>query len=153
MEVDSGSAISVMSEQFFLQYFPTVTLNYKCNIRICVYNGHKITPLGYFCTKVKYNGFMKQLNFFVIKNGGPPLLGRDFMSQFKIKLTSVNNNNILVDSYESEVQNLLNTYADLWSKELGAFNKFKITLHLKDNAVPKFFKPRTVPFALKDKVN
>ncbi|CAK1585215.1 unnamed protein product [Parnassius mnemosyne] len=153
MEVDSGSAISVMSEQFFLHYFPTVTLNYKCNIRICVYNGHKITPLGYFCTKVKYNGFMKQINFFVIKNGGPPLLGRDFMSQFKIKLTSVNNNNILVDSYESEVQNLLNTYADLWSKELGAFNKFKITLHLKDNAVPKFFKPRTVPFALKDKVN
>ncbi|CAG9117875.1 unnamed protein product [Plutella xylostella] len=70
------------------------------------------------------------------------------MSAFNLVLTT-NLNKIYTDG---EVGTLLEQYPELWRDELGTFNKFKVDLRLKDNAVPKFFKPRTVSFALKDKV-
>ncbi|CAH2209019.1 jg23524, partial [Pararge aegeria aegeria] len=98
--------------------------------------------------QVIFNNLKKKLKVFVIKNGGPPLLGRDFMSAFNLIITTQINS--LSD--DKDVQSLVEKYAELWRDELGSFNKFKVKLQLKDNSVPKFFKPRTVPFALKDKV-
>jgi hypothetical protein len=86
--------------------------------------------------------------FFVIETEGPPLLGRDFMSAFNLTL-SANLNNLSADS---DVNKLLEQYSELWHDELGTFNKLKVHLQLKPNSVPKFFKPRVVPFALKEKV-
>ncbi|XP_052749157.1 uncharacterized protein K02A2.6-like [Galleria mellonella] len=55
----------------------------------------------------------------------------------------------LANKYSS----ILNKYNSLFSDNLGTFNRYKLTLHLKEGAVPKFCKARTVPFALKDKVS
>lgn len=70
------------------------------------------------------------------------------MSAFNLIITT--NINSLCD--DKDVQSLLEKFPDLWRDELGSFNKFKVKLQLKENSVPKFFKPRTVPFALRDKV-
>lgn len=43
-------------------------------------------------------------------------------------------------------------FSELWRDELRTFSKFKVSLKLKKNSAPKFFKPRPVPFALKVKV-
>lgn len=90
---------------------------------------------------------------YVIKNGGPPLLGSDCMTKFGIYFATTNNNIMSINKNIEEVQRLLNQYPDVWKDELGCFNKFEVELQLKDNATPKFFKPRSVPFALKDKVS
>lgn len=152
MELDSGSGISVISEAYYKENFSSITLS-KCTIKMCVYNGHKITPLGYFTINVCYENKSKPLSFYVIQNGGPPLLGRDFMSKFGISFVSVNNNSIDISKeYVKEIQTLHNDFPELWKEELGEFNQFKIKLRLKENVEPKFFKARTVPFALKEKV-
>lgn len=147
MELDSGSGVCVISDKLFSDKFSNYKLS-KSNVTMCMYSGHKISPLGYFCIQVIFNNLKKKLKVFVIKNGGPPLLGRDFMSAFNLIITTQINS--LSD--DKDVQSLVEKYAELWRDELGSFNKFKVKLQLKDNSVPKFFKPRTVPFALKDKV-
>ncbi|CAK1597918.1 unnamed protein product [Parnassius mnemosyne] len=115
---------------------------------MCLYNGHKIDPLGYITVETSYNNSTKLIKYFVVKNGGPPILGRDFMTAFNFVITTKLN----YIRNDSELHKLLNKYSALWRDELGAFNNFKVSLQLKANAVPKFFKPRTVPFALRDKV-
>lgn len=148
MQIDSGSGLTVISDRDYYEQFSTCKLS-KCNMRFCFYTGHNIEPIGYFWAKIKFNNIEKCIRIFVINNGGPPLLGRDFMQQFNVNFTFLHNVSL---NKQTEVCELLERYADVWKDELGRFNKFKVSLHLKPTAKPKFFKPRPVPFALKDKV-
>jgi hypothetical protein len=75
MELDSGSGTSVICEELYLKYFTQIKL-LKTDLRMCLYNGHKITPLGYFTGEVCYLTTAQHLKMYVVKNGGPPLLGR-----------------------------------------------------------------------------
>lgn len=150
MELDSGSGTCVISENVYLQYFSNLKLNIT-NLNMCLYNGHKITPLGFIDCEVKYNNKIERLKLYVLKNGGPPLLGRDFMAKFRFSLTS-EINNIGAGENNNKIQHLLDEFSDLWKDELGRFNKFEVELHLKENSVPIFFKSRPLPFALKDKI-
>ncbi|XP_028161637.1 uncharacterized protein K02A2.6-like [Ostrinia furnacalis] len=153
MELDSGSGTSVISEKLYLKYFPQVKLH-KSDLTMCLYNSHKITPLGYFIAQVSFKNKINDLKFYIVKNGGPPLLGRDFMALFNIGFTTCNHYTYKNDGgAENDVQQLLNQFPGLWKDALGCFNKFKVELHVKENSVPKFFKPRSIPFALKDKVD
>lgn len=152
MELDSGSGTSVISEKLYLQHFKNYNL-IKTDLRMCLYNGHKIIPIGYFICTVSYFNTCQNIRFYVIQNGGPPLLGRDFMTKFKIYFSSTYVNKINVDNQcTREVQQLLYEFPDLWKDELGCFNKFEIDFQLKEGARPVFFKPRSIPFALKNKV-
>lgn len=144
MELDTGSGTSVISEKLYKNVFSTYNLS-ECRIKMCLYNGHKISPLGFFVCDTTYNNETKKIKFFVIRNGGPPLLGRDFMSAFRLTLATKLNNMVS----DGEVSRLLEQFSELWRDELGTFNKFTVTLQLKQNSTPKFFKPRPVPFALK----
>lgn len=150
MELDSGSGTSVVSDKIYFAYFSKIKL-YDNDMKICLYNGHKISPIGYFITKVNFKDQEHNLKIYVIGNGGPPLLGRDFMTKFGYYLTCNNsiNSSFL---YSSEVLPLIKHYSELFDGTLGKFNKFEIELHLKPGSVPKFFKPRTVPFAIKGRV-
>lgn len=147
MELDSGSARCVISECLYSNRFVNYPLE-KSILKMCLYDGHRISPLGYFNAVVSFNSIKKVLKFFVVKNGGPPILGRDFMTAFHLVITC----DLKYFNHDTELGTLLGKYPDLWRGELGTFNRFKIKLQLKENSIPKFFKARTVPFALKDKV-
>ncbi|XP_048488048.1 uncharacterized protein LOC105383898 isoform X1 [Plutella xylostella] len=152
MELDSGSGTTVISDKLYYNHFSGFPLQ-KSNVKMCLYNGHKITPLGYFETTVLYSGISKLIRFFVVQNGGPPLLGRDFMAEFNVNFTVGNNNVTVEQQCIGEVPQLIDEYKELWSEGLGRFNKFKVDFKLIEGAEPKFFKPRPVPFALKPKVD
>ena len=47
---------------------------------------------------------------------------------------------------------LLSKFDMVFKNEPGEINTFEATLHLKENAVPKFCKARTVPFVLKEAI-
>ncbi|KAG7308938.1 hypothetical protein JYU34_006209 [Plutella xylostella] len=148
MELDSGSGVSVISYKMYLENFSHLPLS-QCSLKMCFYNGHKITPVGYITLNVSYYNKTQDIVFYVINNGGPPLVGRDFMAKYGLQLSC---NNLNFGSSDLNVQHLLNEFKELWLDELGCFNKFEVKLQLKDNTKPRFFKSRSVPFALKDKV-
>lgn len=43
-------------------------------------------------------------------------------------------------------------YASIFKEELGRVKGQKAKIHLKENATLHFFKPRSVPFAIREKV-
>uniref|UniRef100_A0A914Z5C5 RNA-directed DNA polymerase n=1 Tax=Panagrolaimus superbus TaxID=310955 RepID=A0A914Z5C5_9BILA len=50
------------------------------------------------------------------------------------------------------LHNLLDGYSDVFKKEYGTC-KVKVSLKLKENGEPKFFKPRVIPYAYREKVS
>ena len=54
----------------------------------------------------------------------------------------------LVCSVNSNLGDLLCKHADVFKPELSLLTGFKAKLHVKSDAIPKFCRARTVPFAL-----
>ncbi|KOB65100.1 reverse transcriptase, partial [Operophtera brumata] len=99
MELDTGSGSTVISEKLYLQSFADQSL-LKSDLKMCLYNGHKITPLGYFVAKVTYSELCENIKIYVLQNGGPPLLGRDFMTKFGVPNVIVSDNDVKISSAE-----------------------------------------------------
>lgn len=106
--------------------------------------------------RVKYRGQSAQTHFFVVGDEYTPLLGRTWIRKLRINLfdlenqvenTSVNevNNSTLVTEIKTK-------YAELFEKKIGKIPNEKCTLHLRDNAVPKFLPARILLYAMKEKV-
>ena len=54
--------------------------------------------------------------------------------------------------YQNELEVLLEKYKPVFSDTLGTTKNFSTHLELTENVKPKFFRPRPVPFALKDRI-
>ncbi|XP_036343688.1 uncharacterized protein K02A2.6-like, partial [Rhagoletis pomonella] len=147
LELDTGSEYSVLSCATFKTYFSLRSLK-QCNIVLKTYNGLAINPVGVCDMMVAYNGCSHLVTFVVIENGGPPLLGRNFVRTFKLNIAELNYTKVDVGAREQ----IFNKFRNLFDGSLGCFNKGKATLKLKENYTPKFFKPRVVPLAIKSKV-
>lgn len=76
MEVDSGAAISVISKELYVKQFKHCNLE-PSNIILREFTGTKSKPLGYFTANVEYENETKEINIYVVENGGTALLGRN----------------------------------------------------------------------------
>ncbi|KAK9679917.1 hypothetical protein QE152_g39563 [Popillia japonica] len=52
--------------------------------------GNKIEPLGKITVSVRFQNEERCLDFYVIKNGGPPLVGRNFLHEFNVGFKNFN---------------------------------------------------------------
>ena len=80
MELDTGSAVSVINKQQFDEYFPEMKTRYT-SVILKTYSGEEISPLGIVDIDVEYNGQQHTFPLFVVKNGGPALFGRQWLSK------------------------------------------------------------------------
>ena len=147
MEVDTGAALSVISEVTFKNNFSFVKLDH-CNIVLSTYTGQKLSVLGKFGTKVEYESKQYQLPLIVVKGNGPSLLGRNWLEHIKLNWVKIHiiKNNASVDT-------VLQKHRELFSSQLGTLHGFQAKLNVNQDAHPRFFKPRPVAYALKDKVD
>lgn len=83
---------------------------------------------GYRRLRVAFAGHSRALNVYVVRDGGPPLLGRDFISLFNLQLVPVNYCD--ESSSVATVEQLQQRYPELFAERLGTFNKYKIKLSL-----------------------
>ena len=148
MLFDSGSSVSCMSNDVYVKYFNNFKLK-QDNTLLKSYNGSIFSPKGYFLTSVKHKKAIKQLRFQVIDNGGPCILGRDFVKVFGLRFKMVNKIDETEVSVKNEIQGLVKKYPDVFTHSLGLYKHAKISINLKPNARPVFFKPRTIPLAYK----
>ncbi|XP_028164567.1 uncharacterized protein K02A2.6-like isoform X2 [Ostrinia furnacalis] len=146
-QIDSGSAVTAISDKIYQLKFQNVPLK-STNKRLLSYTGEKISCLGIIRLAFTYNNVTNSLDVYVVKHGGPPILGRDFISRFKLALLPIN-----FLSTDDLLEQLQSRYPFVFSDSLGKFNKYKVTLQLTENSKPIFFKPRPVAFALKSKID
>ncbi|XP_014361064.2 uncharacterized protein K02A2.6-like [Papilio machaon] len=146
-EIDSGSAVTVISVNTYSRHFSKTQL-LPTKKRLLGYSGEAIHCLGVMShSHILYCGQTRNLDVYVVRGGGPALLGRDFISKFNLQLTPVN----YCDSPLS-IEKLQARFSKTFSDTLGTFNKYKIKLILKEQSRPVFFKARPLAFALKEKV-
>ncbi|XP_063374893.1 uncharacterized protein K02A2.6-like [Cydia amplana] len=147
-QYDCGSAVTAISEQVYLQYFEHVPLS-QPNKRLHTYIGGNICCVGIAPLVFSFWGKPHTFDVHVIRNGGPPILGRDFMAHYGLGITTPVH---FCESSNNFLDILQKQYPAVFSDELGTFNKYKIKLFLKSDSKPIFFKARPMAFALRQKV-
>ena len=149
MELDTGAALSLISETTKKELFPTVNLRHS-EVVLKTYTSEKITVLGEMDVDVKYGDQENTLTLLVIKGPGPSLIGRNWMSHVQFNWSVIKHTRN--SDYQNELEVLLEKYKPVFSDTLGTMKNFSAHLELTENVKPKFFRPRPVPFALKDRI-
>ena len=88
LEVDTGSAISVIPKKKFDEIFLKRKLK-STDIILRTFSGEKLTPMGVTYIQVKHNNKMERLPLYVVQKGVAILFGRDWLRKKRLDWTSL----------------------------------------------------------------
>ena len=146
MEVDTGASLSLMPESTFSTLWPGRSLQ-PSSTRLQTYLKETIPVVGCTCVNVDYNGQMCELPLVVVGGSGPSLLGRDWLSQIQLDWRQIN------QVHNASLVSVLARYPGVFKEGLGTLKGFKAKIYVDPDTPPRFSPARSVPFALRDKVN
>jgi hypothetical protein len=151
MELDTGAAISLLPYKVYQKQFSDVPLHHS-SVKLRMYSGHHIAVTGSITCTAKYGTQEKRLTAYVVETNEPPLLGREWLRHLKLDWRSIKRVQKLSPITE-QLSDLLEGYSEgLFKEGIGTIKGVKARITLKDGAQPRFFKARTVPYALRPKV-
>ena len=150
MDIDTGASISIISEQTFKELWgqdchPALQ---RCGIRLRTYTGELLPIKGEIQVDVHYKDQINTLPLIVAEGNGPSLVGRNWLSSITMDWTELCNNHCC---YSLSLQGILDQHAEVF-QTLSAASNLEAVIHIEPEAKPRFFKPRTVPYAIKPKV-
>ena len=148
MEIDTGAAVSIISENTFTNcdFLKCLPLQ-ATQAHLRTYTGQCIEVLGEISVKVEALGQSHTLSLLVVKTDGPSLTGRNWLCKLQLDWKS-----IFSLQGDGTLQHLLQQYSSVFADELGTVKDLKVKLHVMENSTPKFYKARSLPFALREKV-
>ena len=150
MEVDTGASRTLISKATFDKLWslhnapslqPTVS-------KLQTYTGENIEVLGVVNVNVSFQEQHKQLQLLVVGGDGPSLLGRDWLSKIKLNWEELHH----IDQTKLTLEAVLDKHSKVFRDELGMVRGVTAKLHVDPQARPKFYRPQSVPYAMKDKV-
>ena len=154
MELDTGSAVSVILYQLYRAKFSHIKLQ-RSQITLRTYTGEKLYPKGKINCRVSIDGQTRQLDIQVIDSPGPALFGRDWLSVIKLDLGEIKAlkvNQATDNETQGKVNHLLKKYKSMFDDDLGTLKGHQADLKLKENCQTRYCKARQVPYALRPKV-
>ncbi len=150
MELDTGAAISVLSESTFkssgLQASVTVS---PTNMVLRTYLGKELPLLGTVEVEVKYESQTKRLPLVIVRGEGANLFGRNWLEHIHLNWSSVHSINI---PDTTSVEKIVARHPELFRTEIGTLKGVEATITVPLNAQARFHKPRPVPYAIKQRV-
>lgn len=159
-EIDTGSPITAFSENMFKQSTNLQKLNLeKTDRSFKAFNGNSIVPIGVLHTNVQFSGYNKNLQLFILPGtNSTPIIGRNWLRELNIihvnnDECSVNVNSLQPNSGCNEtVAYFKEKYKDVFAEKIGLYKGKTFKLYLKPEAKPVFCKPRSVPLAMREKL-
>ena len=152
MEVDTGAAVSLAPESAVASLLTHSTLQ-PTGVILKTYTGEQIPVKGTMTVDVKYGQqHHKSLKLLVVSGSGPCLMGRDWLRVVRLDWRKIGKVSPTTASVTSRVAALQEQYQEVFSETLGTITPFTAKLSVTPGASPKFFKPRSVPLALKERV-
>ena len=146
MEVDTGASMSLISETSYKKLWPKCSLS-ACEVKLCTYSQEPIAVLGCCYVNVTYKGqICKEMPLIVVKGSGPSLLGRNWLSKLTLDWQEIH------CMLSQSLQVLLDAHQAVFQKGLGKMEGFKAKLHVDATANPHYFRPRSILYALQDRV-
>lgn len=149
MLIDTGAAVSVVPEHVYDSHFAHITCQ-PTRVKLRTYTGEQMVLKGQCEVSVVYKDQNMMLPVVVVKDNGrklPALLGRNWLERLKLDWGEVGQ-----VTAEDRVVSLQKRYPAVFSQTLGTVKNFDAKIALNANAVPVFCRARSVPFALKEKV-
>ena len=158
MELDTGSAVSILPYDIFLAKFRDKKLE-KTSTVLRTYTGEQIVPVGCLTVQVEHLDQSCVLPLHVVHTKSPVLMGRNWLHKFRLdwktikllKISDSDHENPRITTQE-KLESLLDTYADVFEDKLGTFKSAKAKITLKEGSQPQFRKARQVPYSLRPKV-
>ena len=151
MEVDTGASVSIISEETYSRLWPEgqqPSLQ-ESAITLRTYSGEQLSIKRTLAVDVQYKDQKARLQLVVATGRGPSLLGRDWLSKIRLNWTELCNNHAC---YSLSLQDILDGNSSVFSPELGTLKGTTATIQLENSAQPRFCKARTVPYALKERI-
>ena len=152
-ELDTGAALSCMGNKKFREDHPKVKVH-KTNIKLKTFSGEIMEPVGVADVEVECEGKSTKLPIVITPGNTPSLLGRNWLKQLKIDwkrvfdVLKVENQ----DGRPEELGEVLEKHKAVFSEGLGKLKDYKVNIELKEFAKPRFCKARTVPYALRSRI-
>lgn len=155
MEIDCGSAESVISEELFLRSFKNYCLE-RCNKRLVVIDGKRLQVLGKADVLVQLNGLKQRLPLIVLRcdNDFVPLMGRSWLDVFfgTWRQAFTQTMTRIHSLQNEELVDIKRKFPSVFDKDMSRPIKGYVgDLVLKDDK-PIFRKAYDVPLRLKQKV-
>ena len=153
MELDTGSAVSILPLQMYKKLFRRHPLM-KTEVILRTYSGEKISPEGVMNVRVQYNNQTKNLQLYVVKTQGPALFGRDWLRQIQLNWRTIKSitKKVPRKDRQQRLQKLLDKYSEIFEEKVGTLKSTKTRLTMNEDTQPKFCRARPVPYALQPKV-
>ena len=165
MEFNTSASVSIVSEEIWHGKLHSPALR-RCKMELKAYSGHRLYIMGEADVNVQVNGQQKRLSFVVARDGGPPIFGRNWLMEITMAWKVLENkftcraqgcDNSIVALLASKnngvsLDGLLRTYTGICQESLGKMSGIVAKIHMKQGARPEIFKPRPVPYALKDRI-
>ena len=151
MELDTGAAYTVITQvtyQKIVQQENINSLEYS-DLKLKSYSGEFIPVFGQVAVKVNYGQKECELYLHVVDGDGPNVMGRDWIKTVGVtfKLGEIHS----VEESKS-LHEILDKHSAIFEEKLGCLKGTEVKLNVDSDATPKFFKARSVPLALKGKV-
>lgn len=149
-EVDTGSRISTISEDFYRRNFSNKLIE-PDYLNLRSYVGSKMESLGFISVDlVLGNVSATGCKLHVIRNGGRPLLGREWVRALGIQNITIDLNEISDEASDPFVNRLTAEFPEVFTEKLGTCKKC-VQLYLSDDK-PVYVRARPVPLALRARV-
>ena len=143
--IDTACPVSIVPESLYRSHFDHLPLQ-PAQLKLSSYSQHVVPVLGYLQVPVDYQGKSYSLPLYVTQGDDVALLGRQWLQNIRLNWQRVCAMKV------PSMDELLKDYADVFSESPGTIKQFKAEIQCKEGSVPRFFKPRPVPYALRDKV-
>ena len=109
MELDTGAAMTIMSETQFKELLPGVELR-ESNVLLKTYSGERLSVKVESVVRVQHNGQSQELVLTIVAGQGPSLLRRDWLKHLWLDWKEVH---ALGKHEEGSLEYLLDKYAEL----------------------------------------
>ena len=146
MELDTGAAVSIISDHTRQSLFADLPLR-KSSLTLKTYTDEKMDIVGQLNARVKYGDQEEKLVLIVVGGQGPSLFGRNWLKYLRLDWRQIASVHKIVSRPEV-LNTVIKRHQKLFTDELGTVTPFKAKLQVQPQAVPRFFKPRPVPFAI-----
>ena len=151
MEIDTGAAVSIISESTWENKLKQPTLK-PCPLVLKGYPDNHLHIKGCCEVQVQVGETIKQLELIVCEGNGVSLLGRNWLEEIRLDWSAIANANGIVKSKLSKLDSVLDKFKDVFTEELGHCTGVKAKLYVKECSVPQFHRPRPVPLAMRTKI-
>ncbi|GFW44223.1 uncharacterized protein K02A2.6 [Trichonephila clavipes] len=151
-ELDTGAAISCENVNEYKKLSPDVAIK-PTKLLLRNFDNYMITSAGQAVVQIQYKDQINTEIIYLVHAKVNAVFGREWLRNFQLDWSSIKAVRVEnCNSRTNKLNILLQKYEKKFSPGIGKLEKFCCLLQMKPNYKPVFFKPRPVPFALKERM-